>query len=344
MARKALIIGGTGTISTGVTQNLKDHPEWEVYLLNRGTHTEEVPETIHILKGDIRNEEETAKLLDGMSFDVVADFIGFTPEQVAADIRLFRGKTKQYIYISSVSVYQKPLSNAVVTESTSLYNQYWQYSRDKIACEELLMEEYRKTGFPITIVRPSSTYGDKSPLVGICGSKGCWQVLERMRRGKPVIVHGDGTSLWTYTHNSDFAKGFVGLMGNPRAIGESVHITSDEVLTWNQIHEIVAEALGVKANLIHMSTDFITACAPERKEAMMGDIAHSVIVDNSKIKKLVPEFCATVRYDQGARKGVEYMLSHPETQIPDPEFDQWCDDMIAAYEAGIQAFQKQKNG
>ena len=335
---RALFIGGTGTISSAVTALVAQKPEWELYLINRGNRPELVPDGVKVLKVDINDEAAVLAMLGDMQFDVVADFIGFVPSQVQRDIRLFKGRTKQYMYISSASVYQKPLSNYMVTEGTTLYNPYWEYSRDKIACEELLLQEYRTNGFPITIVGPSHTYGDGSIAIGVHGNKGPWQVLDRMRKGKPVIVHGDGSSLWTVTHNSDFAKGFVGLMGNVRALGEAVHIVSDELLTWDQIYRIAADALGVQAKLVHISTDFLIACRPELEGNMLGDKSRTVAYDNSKIKSLVPDFCATMRYDQGARRSIAYMLQHPETQVPDPEFDAWCDDVLAANAAGIQHF------
>lgn len=218
---RALLIGGTGIISMAITRLLAEKPEWELYLLNRGTRSAELPEGVKVIQADINNEEETAKALGDMTFDVVGEFIGFVPAQLERDFRLFEGRTKQYIYISSASAYQKPLSDYRITESTPLANPYWEYSRNKIACEEYLMKMYRENGFPVTIVRPSHTYDERSVPLGVHGSKGSWQVIRRMLDGKPVIIHGDGTSLWTMTHNSDFAKGYVGLMGNLHAIGET---------------------------------------------------------------------------------------------------------------------------
>lgn len=229
---KALFIGGTGTISMAITRMLAGNPDWEFYLLNRGNRIEQIPQGVHVIQSDIQDEASVAEKLSGMQFDVVADFIAFVPEHIERDIRLFAGKTKQYIFISSASAYQKPLSDFRITESTPLCNPYWQYSRDKIACEERLMREYRENGFPVTIVRPSHTYGDTSVPVALHGAGGSWQVIRRMMEGKPVIIPGDGSSLWTLTHNTDFAKGFVGLMGNAHALGEAVQITSDESLIW----------------------------------------------------------------------------------------------------------------
>ncbi|WP_050698703.1 SDR family oxidoreductase [Anaeromassilibacillus senegalensis] len=332
---KALFIGGTGTISSAVSE-LAVKQGVELTLLTRsGTGG---PKGAEMLKGDIEDVDQIVSLLRGRTFDVVADFVAYTPEQAARDIELFHDKTEQYIYISSASAYQKPVTNYLITESTPLYNPYWQYSRDKIACEDLLMTAYRVSGFPVTIVRPSHTYGDRSVPVAIHGKKGSWQVLARLLEGKPVIVHGDGLSLWTFTHNTDFAKGFTGLMGNPHAIGQAVHITSDESLTWNAAFDAIGKALGVKPNLTHISSDLLAAFRPDLLGTLLGDKAHSVIFDNTKLKRLVPDYCATTRFDQGVKRTVEYVLSHPECQTPDPDFDAWCDKTIAAYSSCILNF------
>jgi len=335
---KALFIGGTGTISSAIVRQLAAQG-CELYLLNRGNRNDNLPEGVHILQADINDEEKVTELTRGMTFDVVADFIAFHVGQVERDYRLFAGRTKQYIFISSASAYQKPLSDYRVTESTPLSNPYWEYSRNKIACEEYLVKQYREHGFPITIVRPSHTYNERSIPLGVHGSKGSWQVARRMLAGKPVIIHGDGTSLWTMTHNSDFAKGFIGLMGNIHAIGESVHITSDESVTWNQIYEIIADALGVKLNAVHVSSEFLAACSEEvdYRGGLLGDKAHSVVFDNSKLKRLVPDFVATTRLDQGMKTTIEYILAHPECQTEDPAFDVWCDNVIEAWETAARA-------
>ena len=281
---KALFVGGTGTISSAVAA-LAVKQGWNLTMLNRGNQSEFVPQGVRVITGDIKNHpEECAQLLAGETFDVVAEFIGYVPSEVERDINMFRGKTGQYIYISSASAYQKPASNYLITEGTPLSNPYWQYSRDKIACEEKLMHEYRETGFPVTIVRPSHTYGETKLPVPLSGKvKGGWQVVDRIRRGKPVIVHGDGYSLWTLTHNSDFAKGFVGLMGNPHAIGEAVHITSDETVTWNCAFESLGRAIGVMPKMVHMSCDFIATHDPDQAGPLLGDRAHSVVFDLSLI-------------------------------------------------------------
>lgn len=330
---KALFIGGTGTISMAITRSLAENPDWELYLLNRGSRNQELPENVHVIQADINNEAETAQKLVGMDFDTVCDFIGFVPSQLQRDYRLFNGKTKQFMYISSASAYQKPLSDCKITESTPLANPYWQYSRDKIACEEFLMTMYRENGFPVTIVRPSHTYDERSVPLGVHGNNGSWQVVKRMLEGKPVIIHGDGTSLWTMTHNSDFAKGFIGLMGNIHAIGECYHITSDETLTWNQIYKAIADALGVELKTYYVPSDLLHKTSTYDFEgSLIGDKANSVVFDNSKIKRAVPDFTATVRFDQGIRRTIDYVLSHEECQHDDVEFDLWCDKVIASLE------------
>jgi nucleoside-diphosphate-sugar epimerase len=333
---KALFIGGTGTISSAITKQLLARG-CELYLLNRGTRNESLPEGVHIIKANINDEDQVSKLIENLEFDVVADFIAFVPAQLERDYRLFKGKTKQFMFISSASAYQTPLSDYRITEGTPLSNPYWEYSRNKIACEDYLMKQYRENGFPITIVRPSHTYDERSIPLGVHGSKGTWQVAKRMLENKPVIIHGDGTSLWTMTHNSDFAKGFIGLMGNIHAIGESVHITSDESVTWNQIYEVIADTLGIKLNAVHVSSEFLDACSKEDyRGGLLGDKANSVVFDNSKLKRLVPEFVATTRFDQGVRQTVEYILAHPEHQTEDKEFDIWCDKVVRALDAAVK--------
>lgn len=331
---KALFIGGTGTISSAITRLVSQTPGWELYLLNRGNRNNEVPANVKLIIADINDEQTVARAIEDLQFDVVCDFIGFVTEQVERDLRLFRGKTKQYMYISSASAYQKPLASPIITEGTPLANPYWEYSRNKIACEELLLNEYRENGFPITIIRPSHTYYERSLPLAVNGQKGSWQVVKRMLEGKPVIIPGDGTSLWTLTHNTDFAKAFVGLMGNKHAIGEIFQIMGDESLTWNQIYEIVASALGVELKPYHISSDFLVAIGKhyDFEGNLIGDKANSVIFDNTKLKRAVPGFCATIRFDQGARMTIEHILSHPELQQEDPEFDEWCDKVIAAIE------------
>jgi len=334
---KILFIGGTGIISTAISKKLIESGEHELYLINRGNRNDCLPCGFKSLVCDINDEAAASKLLEGMEFDAVADFIAFVPSQLERDFRLFSGKTKQFIFISSASAYQKPLSDYKITEGTPLSNPYWEYSRNKIACEDYLMKMYRENGFPITIIRPSHTYDDRSIPLGVHGSKGSWQVAKRMLEGKPVIIHGDGTSLWTMTHNTDFADAFIGLLGNIHAIGESVQITSDESLTWNQIYHAIADALGVTLKPYYVPSDFLAKCSDyDFTGGLIGDKANSVVFDNSKLKRLVPEFTAKIRFDRGIKMMIENVLSNKSLQTEDPEFDAWCDRVIAAMEKAVE--------
>ena len=331
---KALFIGGTGTISMTITRSLASNPDWELYLLNRGSRSAELPSNVKVINvADVNDEAAVAKVIGGMTFDTVCDFICFHKEQVERDIRLFKGKTRQFMVISSASAYQKPLSSHIVNEATPLANPYWQYSREKIEIEERLMQEYRSNGFPITIIRPSHTYDERSIPLGVHGKNGSYQVIKRMLEGKQVIVHGDGTSLWTMTHNSDFAKGFIGLMGNIHAIGESFQITSDEVLTWNQVYQSIADALGVEFKPCYVASSFLASVSDyDFTGSLIGDKANSVVFDCSKLKRAVPNYCATTRFDQGARRTIANVLATPSLQRLDPEFDAWCDKVVEAME------------
>jgi len=339
---KVLFIGGTGTISSAITRRAAQLG-WEIYLLNRGNRKNDFKglEIKHI-PCDIRTEEASAvreklekAIGKGNKFDVAADFFAFVPDHVQKDFDIFNGLCRQYIFISSASVYQKPLSSHLITESTPLANPLWGYSRDKIACEEFLLQKYRDVGFPITIVRPSHTYDERSVPLGVHGSKGSWQVLKRMLDGKPVIIHGDGTSLWTVTHNSDFARAFVRIMGNIHAIGEAVNITSEESVTWNQIYQIIADTLKVQLKAVHVSSDFLDECSQGRydfKGSLLGDKANTVVFDNTKLKRLAPGFTAKTRADEGIKMTIENVLANSDLQQEDPEFDEWCDKVIAALE------------
>lgn len=334
---KALFIGGTGIISTAISKKLLEEGH-ELWLINRGSRNYELPEGAHIITADIEDEGYVAKALEGQQFDTVTDFIAYRPEQLERDYRLFKGKTKQFIYISSASVYQKPLPTYKVTESTSIRNPYWEYASNKVDGEVMMMKLYREEGFPVTIVRPGHTYCERKIPLGVQGKKGFYQTVKRMLEGKPIIVHGDGSSLWTMTSSKDFAKGFIGLMGNIHAIGETVQITSDETLTWNQIHQAIADALGVPYKPYYVATEFLTRCGAHVLDAggLTGDKAHSIVYDNTKIKRLVPGYTATIRFDQGIRETVQYVLTHPEAQIEDPEFDAWCDRVIEAQEEAMR--------
>ncbi len=334
---KALFIGGTGTISMAITEALSKNENWELYLINRGNRSSEIPSNIKLLNCDINDEAKVLSLIDGIHFDCICDFIGFVPEQLERDYRLFKGKTDQFMYISSASAYHKPSYNYVITEGTSLSNPYWEYSRNKIKCENYLMKLYSEEGFPITIIRPSHTYDKRNVPMGVHGNKGSYQVIKRMLEGKPVIIHGDGTSLWHMTFNEDFAKGFIGLMGNKHAIGEAFQITNDETLTWNQIYKSIADALGVEFKPYYVSSAYLAAVSDyDFTGSLLGDKAVSVAFDNRKLKKAVPGLNMNITFDIGVRKTLDYVLSHKECQIEDPEFDAWCDKLISVLEEAKQ--------
>ncbi|WP_028610768.1 SDR family oxidoreductase [Paenibacillus harenae] len=333
---KVLFIGGTGLISQAVSR-LTAEKGHELYLFNRGKRDDFVPAGAKVINGDIRDPHAAAAALEGQNFDVVVDWIAFTPEHVRTDIELFRGRTKQYIFISSASAYQKPPRHYIITEeATPLENQYWQYSRDKIACEKLLQSERDRSGFPVTIVRPSFTYGDTMIPAALNSWPHPWSIIARMRKGQPVIVHGDGSSLWTMTHNTDFAKGFVGLLGREEAIGEAYHITSDEVLTWNRIYEAIGEAAGVKPKLVHISSAFLISHDPDLEGGLLGDKAVTSVFDNSKIKSLVPEFEAAVTFGAGIKRTVSWFEAHPERCTEDEAWNAQVDAIIAAHSAGFK--------
>jgi nucleoside-diphosphate-sugar epimerase len=337
---KALLIGGTGTISGAITRRLAQDENWELYLLNRGRHAFDIPANVKVIHGDISNEEEAAKLMEGMQFDCVCEFTAFTPDQVERDIRLFSGKTKQYIFISSAAAYQTPPPSPYMTEGMLLRNPYWQYARNKISCEEVLLKAFREDNFPITIVRPSHTYNERHIPFCLEAPRGSWPVIKRMMEGKPIIVPGDGTSLWTITFNEDVAKGFTGLMGNMHAIGEAVHITTDEPLTWNQMAQAVADEIGAKYIPYNIPTSVISTLNPAWGEGLEGDKRHSVIYDNSKIKRLVPGYCATVSWREGVHRCMKNILSHAELQPQDADFDKWCDGMIGIYDKALDEAKK----
>ncbi len=324
---KALFIGGTGIISSACSQLALDRG-MELYLLNRGQSARPFPPGAHLIQADINQLETVQTALAGHTFDVVVDWIAFVPAQIERDLNLFRERTGQYIFISSASAYQTPPASLPVTESTILDNPFWAYSRNKIACEERLARAYREEKFPMTIVRPSHTY-DRTLLP----FRGRYTIINRMRQGKKVIVHGDGASLWTLTHHADFAQGFVGLLGNPRAIGDVFHITSDKWLSWNQIYQIMARAAGVAApQLIHIPSDFIARFDPDWGASLLGDKMHSMIFDNSKIKRLVPDFAAAIPFAQGAAEIMAWYDADPQRQTIDETFNRQLDQIIAAYE------------
>lgn len=326
MSLKVLFIGGTGIISSACAQ-LAVERGMELCLLNRGQSSRHIPSGVESLQGDIRDQAAIKAILGKRNFDVVVDWIVFSPDHIEVDLELFRERTSQYVFISSASVYQTPPALLPVTESTPLDNPYWAYSRAKIACEERLVRAYREEKFPITIVRPSHTYD-----CTLLPMRGQYTTVARMRAGKKVIVHGDGTSLWTLTHHRDFARGFLGLLGNPRAHGEAFHITSDEVLTWNQIFEIVAKAAGARARLVHVPSELIAAFDPDWGASLLGDKAHSMIFDNTKIKRLVPDFAATISFAQGAAEIMNWFDANPALKVIDEKTNQQMEDILAAYE------------
>ena len=326
---KVLFIGGTGIISSACSE-LALERGLDLYVLNRGQSFRPTPVGAKILHGDIRNPDSVRSALGDLQFDAVVNWIAFTPEHIETDLGLFNGRTHQYIFISSASAYQTPPVQLPVTESTPLHNPHWAYSRAKIACEERLMQAYRQDGFPMTIVRPSHTC-DKTLLP----MEGGYTVVNRMRQGKKVIVHGDGSSLWTLTHHRDFAKAFVGLLGNSHALGETFHITGDELLTWNQIFALVARAAGAEANIVHIPSDFIARFDPEWGASLLGDKTHSMIFDNSKIKRAVPDFVAAIPFSQGVREIMAWYDEDPSRQTINTDLDRLMDDIIQAYEAAL---------
>jgi nucleoside-diphosphate-sugar epimerase len=325
---KVLFIGGTGNISTSVSRLCIQRGE-ELFLLNRGMRMADLPGAT-VLRGDLTKPDTLTAILAGHRWDAVVNWIAFTESDVERDIALFRGRTGQYIFISSASVYQKPPSHPVITESTPLCNPYWEYSRNKIACEERLNLAYRVEGFPVTIVRPSLTYDTVIPVA--IGGWTEYTIIDRMKKGKSVIVHGDGTSLWTITHAEDFAKGFVGLLGHQQATGHAFHITSDEILTWNQIYQAVADAAGCELKAVHIPSDFIVRCDGSLTGTLLGDKAVSVIFDNSKIKRFVTGFVATIPFHQGIQRTLAWFHDDPARQIVNRDTDALMDRIAGAYE------------
>jgi nucleoside-diphosphate-sugar epimerase len=325
-ALKVLFIGGSGIISSACSRVAVERGV-DLFVLNRGSSTDRpLPSEATVLRGDIRDAGSVKEALGDLEFDAVVDWVAFTTQHVQADIDLFRGRTGQYIFISSASAYQTPPARLPVVESTPLRNPLWQYSRDKIACEDLLVSAYRSEGFPATIVRPSHTY-DRT-LIPLHGG---WTNIARMRQGREIVVHGDGTSLWTLTHHLDFAAGFVPLLGHPRAVGDVFQITSDDVLTWNQIAETLAAAAGAEARIVHVTSDAIAAVDPEWGAGLLGDKAHSLVFDNSKLRSVVPGYVATIPFEQGAREIVAWYDEDPARQRLDAEFDALLDTLIAQH-------------
>lgn len=327
---KVLFIGGTGFISTSVSR-LALAKGLDLYLLNRGLQKPDLSGA-RSLTADIHQPEQVRAALRDLKFDVVVDWIAYTPEDIERDLAIFRGRTRQFIFISSASAYQKPPGHHVIRESTPLHNPYWEYSRNKIACETRLTRAGREEGFPVTIVRPSLTYGDANFPIAL-GGWGCYTLADRLKKGRPIIVHGDGSSLWVVTHAEDFARGFLGLVGNTQALGEVFHITSDEVLTWNQIYETIADALGVKANIVHLASDFITRISPPLTGTLLGDKTWSAVFDNSKIKAYVPGFQAVIPFREGIRRTLAWFDADKNRQRVDEVVNAELDRILAAYAA-----------
>jgi nucleoside-diphosphate-sugar epimerase len=325
---RVLFIGGTGNISVDVSK-LAVSTGIDLCLLNRGNQKVTIPGTT-TYRGDIHNYDAVKSLLQGQRFDAIVNWIAYTPEDIDRDIKLFRDITQQYIFISSASVYQKPPTYPIITESTPLHNPYWTYSQNKIRCEERLQQAYQEEDFPMVIVRPSLTYASVFPIA--IGGWKCYTLANRMLKGEKIIVHGDGSSLWTVTHAEDFAKGFIGLLGNPQAIGNAFHITSDELLTWNQIYETIASALDVKANIVHIASDFIYNISPETGAGLLGDKAWSVVFDNSKIKRFVSGFKATIPFYEGVRKTLTWFDEDETRKWVNQTVNQEMDRIIETYE------------
>jgi nucleoside-diphosphate-sugar epimerase len=330
---KILFLGGTGIISTASTV-LAAKRGFDITLLSRGQHAAQLPPGVKTMIADV-NDPALVEKFDNERFDAVVDWIAFTPADIERDLKLFRGRTRQYIFISSTSAYQKPQTHYLMTESTPLGNPYWDYSRNKIACEERLMQAYRDEGFPATIVRPSLTYGETLIPLVLNSWQQSYTAVDRMIRGQKLIVPGDGSSLWVITHNTDFAKGLVGLLGHQQAIGHAFHITSDEVLTWDQLFRIVGAAVGVEPNLVHIPSDFIAACIPGKTGTLMGDKSVSVVFDNSKIKRFVPGYCATTSFAEGVRLSLAWFNAEAARKQIDREVNATMDKLIAAYEKGL---------
>ena len=332
---KVLFIGGTGIISSACTR-LALQRGISLTLLTRGEHASHSAEAAETIRADISDPPAVARALHGRHFDVVVNWIAFTPPDIERDLELFCGQTRQYIFISSASAYQKPGTSYLITESTPLANPHWDYSRNKIACEERLLQAYREEGFPATIIRPSLTYGENLIPLVINSWERSYTVVDRMLKGQKVIVPGDGSSLWVITHNSDFAKGFTGLLGHEQAIGHAFHITTDEVLTWDQLYRTVAAAVGVEPRIVHIPSDFMVACLPEMEGTLIGDKSVSVVFDNSKIKRFVPDYVATTRFAQGIRQSLAWFDADPGRKLIDSKENAVWDLLIDSYETGLR--------
>ncbi|MDE2183852.1 MAG: SDR family oxidoreductase [Alphaproteobacteria bacterium] len=331
---RVLFIGGTGIISSAVTA-LAAARGLDLTLMRRGQHFADPPDGVRTITADVSDGTAADQALAGQSFDAVVDWRAYTPSDIEQDLRLFRGRTGQFVFISSASAYQKPVRHYLITESTPLANPYWQYARDKIACEERLMQAWRDEGFPVTIVRPSLTYGDTQIVLAVNSWQKSYTAVERMRRGRKVIVPGDGTSLWVITHAGDFAVGLLGLLGHAQAIGQAFHITSDEVMSWDEYYRLTAEAAGVEAKVVHIPSDFIGACLPDEVGSLTGDKSVSVVFDNSKIRRFVPDYRARVPFAEGIRRTMAWFDAEPQRRQIDHAADAAYDKLIDAYEGGL---------
>lgn len=325
---KLLFVGGTGNISTSCTRVALERGH-EVWHLNRGNRTDQAPDGARTITADIRDAASARKALDGREFDCVVDWIAFVPEHLQFQVDLWSGRAGQFVFISSASVYHKPPSDYRITESTPAYNPFWRYSQNKIACEEYLWQEYRSRGFPATVVRPSHTYSDGWFPTSFGSAD--FTVPARILDGRPIVVHGDGQSLWTITHSDDFAKGFLGLLGNPAAIGETFHITSDEALTWDQIHRTIGRALGRAPSIVHVASEAIAREDPEFGAGLLGDKQYSVVFDNTKIKRYVPGYHATIPFYEGMERSARLMQDHPELQVTNQQHDQLIERLLSMY-------------
>jgi nucleoside-diphosphate-sugar epimerase len=334
---RVLYLGGTGTISASCVR-LSVASGMQVSVLNRGNNAKQrdLPDEVEWLTGDVTDEASLTAALGDRTFDAVVNFLSYDADDARQAVAVFGSRTDQYVYISSGSVYGKPVLQVPITESTPTHNRFLEYARAKLRAEAVMQEAYAEQGFPMTIVRPSHTYDDANPPLA-----GDWTVVDRIARGAEVPVHGDGTSLWTLTHSEDFAVGLVGLLGNPRAIGETFHITGDDVYTWDQIYTIIADALGVPAKLVHIPSELYPVVAPDWfwSDLLVGDLAHSAVYDNSKIARFVPSFDPKLTFHRAVRRMLVWRDAHPEQTAPDPRTDAVLDRLVDAYHAGRQAFE-----